>query len=171
MKSYTLRDLGMDVSGDKFLLPFDVDEKDETILEKTMKIISDAKIYERSLLTDRDKNDQIKVNEWGYIETKCLYEGNDGYYPFTMVMEVFRFNAKQEKPKYDPSHHSFDYLYEMSKHQPVTIYSNNEEVKDGQWMVALTIEQEEGALLEELIDLKVMPSVIKKLNFKKYSYK
>lgn len=175
MKSYTLYDLGMNVSGEKFLLPFDVDEKDETILEKTVKIISDAEIYERCLFTDRDKNDQIKVNEWGYIEMKCLYEGNDDYYPFTMLMEVFRFNSKQEKPKYDPSSHSFDYLYEMSKWKPITIYSDDEngktEVKDGQWMVALRIEHSENGLLDELIDLRVMPTVIEKLNFKKYSYK
>lgn len=165
MKCYTLRDLGMNVSGEKFLLPFDVDDKEDTILEKTVKIICDAEIYERTLLTDRDENDQVKVNKWGDIETKCLYEGYDGYYPFTMVMEVFRFNAKQETP----SSYGHSFFYDIPK--PMTIYCGDEKVKNGQWMVALTIEQEKGALLEELIELKVMPSVIQKLNLKQYSYK
>lgn len=174
MKSYTLRQLGMDVSGEKFILPFDVDEKDETIFDKVIKMFDDADIYERELYKDRDEQDTPKVNEWGYLEVKFLYESYEGYIPFKMVMEVFRYDATQEKPKYDPRCSSFhDQFVEW---KPVKIYiknnenDNKKEVKDGQLMVSILFEHEEGALLDELIDLNTKPDIIKKLNLKGYSY-
>lgn len=169
MKSYTLHDLGMNVSGDKFLLPFDVDEGDETILEKTVKMISDAQIYERLLFTDRDENDQIKINEWNQIEMKCLYEGNDDYYPFTMIIEVFRYKKEQKKCD-SQSFHSFHDLLSEQKEQTIYVVGDGE-VKDGQWMASLRMEHSESGLLDELIELKVMPSIIKKLNLKVYHYR
>ena len=171
IKSYTLYDLGMNVYGEKFLLPFDITEKDESILEKTIDLLSNANIYERQLFTDR-VDDKIKINEWNNIEMKCLYEGNDDYYPFTMVMEVFRYKKEGKK---DVSYSFHDHL---SQQQERNIYyydnENDEktktEVKDGQWMVSLWFEQEYGGLLEELIEIRSLPSIIKKLNLKKYSY-
>lgn len=172
MKSYTLRNLSMDVCYEKFILPFDKDEKDDTIIEKTIKLISDADIYERNLLTDRDENDKIAVNEYGEIRAKCLYESYEGYIPFNIVMEVFRFDTKQDPPKYNPN--SF-YTFDGGLHKPHFLYyldDNGEkiEVKNGQLMVVLWLEHEEGCLLDELLDLKVMPSIIEKLKLKKYNY-
>lgn len=167
IKSYTLHDLGMNVFGDKFVLPFDIDEKDETIVQKTVDLISDANIYERLLFTDRSKDDQISVNQWNNIETKCLYEGYDGYYPFTLVMEVFRYK-KDHQPKKVSSYSSFH--DQLDKQEEPNIYCGNVEIQDGQWMVSVHIEQEEGELLHELIDLNTMPSIIEKLQFKKYFY-
>jgi hypothetical protein len=167
MKSYTLHDLGMNVSGDKFLLPFDVDEGDETILEKTVKMISDAQIYERN------ENDQIKINEWDQIEMKCLYEGNDDYYPFTMIIEVFRYKKEQKKCD-SHSFHSFHDLLSEQKEQTIYVVGDGDEkneVKDRQWMASFRMEHSESGLLDELIDLRVMPSIIKKLNLKVYHYR
>lgn len=167
IKSYTLHDLGMNVYGEKFVLPFDIEEKDETILQKTVNLISEAKIYERLLFTDRCKDDKITVNEWNNIETKCLYEGYDDKYPFTLVMEVFRY-MKNKQPR-QVSSYSFHDQY-LVKKEP-KMYCGDEEIQDGQWMVAVHFEQGAGELLHELIDLNTMPAIIKKLNLKKYTYK
>lgn len=169
IKTYTLHDLGMNVYGEKFVLPFDIDEKDETILQKTVNLIFDGQIYERVLFTDRCKDDQIKVNDWNNIETKCLYEGYDDYYPFTMVMEVFRYK-KEKHPRNVSAFNSFHDQYQMQKER--NIYCDDVEIQDGQWMVAVHFENEEGGeLLHELIDLNTMPSIIKQLKLKKYTYK
>lgn len=167
IKAYTIHDLGMNVYGEKFVLPFDIDEKDETILQKMVNLISDAQIYERLLFTDRCKDDQIKVNEWNLIETKCLYEGYDDYYPFTVVMEVFRY--KQDKQPRQVSPYASFHDQFVVQNEP-KIYCGDEEIQDGQWMVAVHFEQEDGELLHELIDLNTMPSIIQKLNLKKYTY-
>ena len=151
MKTYSCYDLGMNVSGEKFILPFDVDEKDETIIEKTIESFSE--VYERQLFTDRVKDDKISQNKWDKdkMDVKCMYEGNCEYYPFTFVIEFFRINYKKnEKPYYYSDTHT--------------------EVKDGQVMISIMIEQEEGDLLEELIEYRTMPGLVEKLKLKKYTF-
>lgn len=93
--SYTRKNLSMDISGSKYFLPFDADVKDDEILEKTMKLFSDTKIYERQLYTDR-KNENLLI-EYGNIKMNCLYEGSDDYYPFSFVFDVFRLNDENNK--------------------------------------------------------------------------
>lgn len=150
MKTYSRYDLEMNVSGEKFILPFDFDEKDETVIEKIIESFS--QLYERQLFTDRVKDDKISQNKWNQdkMDVKCMYEGNCEYYPFTFVIEFFRMKYKNnEKPYYHSDTHT--------------------EVKDGQPMISITIEQEEGDLLEELIEYRTIPGLVEKLKLKKYT--
>lgn len=149
MKSYTLRDLAMNVSGEKYLLPFDVDTKDEEILEKTIALFEDAKIYECELYSDKCKKSPITLNEYNGIDVNGLYEGYDEYYAFNINIEVFRFKREKDSMR-------------------IVTY-DNEEIKDRQWMISMYVAAENG-LLEELIDLNSMPKILEKTHFKKYKY-
>lgn len=97
---YTRYDLSMDVCGTKYYLPFPFDDnKDAEIIEKTVKLFSDANIYERKLYESMIKKPSVSYDEeYKKINVKCLYEGYDEYYPFTIVLEVFK--HKDEKEKY-----------------------------------------------------------------------
>jgi hypothetical protein len=150
MKTYTLYDLGMNVSGSKYLLPFDLDTKDEEILEKTMALFEEAKIYECELYLDKCKKSPIILNRYNNIEVNGLYEGYSDYYNFTLNLEVFRFKC-----------HSYS--------DKIVTY-NNEEIKDGQWMISMYIDTGND-LLEELIDQNSIPKIVEKTDLKKYKYK
>jgi len=135
---YTRYDLSMDVCGTKYYLPFPFDDnKDVEIIEKTVKLFSEANIYERKLYESMIKKPSVSYDEeYKKINVKCLYEGYDEYYPFTIVLEVFRFNCedKNEKEKY---------------------------------MVALTYEHRYGGLLDELIEDKSIPKIVSSTNLKR----
>ncbi len=154
MRSHTIRDLGMDVSGEKFVLPFDVSTPNEGILEKTRDLfIPTDFIYCYNV----DKNKNVEIDEkWDSIRIPCLYEGKDGYYPYDIVLKVFRL-------KYDDEQRM--YFYKEGNR-----LSNNV-VPNEQWMIALYTECSEGALLEELVEINVLPNVIEKLGLKKCSRK
>lgn len=138
MRSYTIYDLGMNVCGQKFILPITDDDQD--ILKKTLELFTPY--FE----LDKRKNVHTEENE---CRIHCLYEGYDGYYPYEIVIEVFRLKYNNDQR-----------LYYMNK---------RDEVKDGQLMIALSVESEEE-LLNELIDIKVLPNVIEKTGLKGYTY-
>jgi hypothetical protein len=140
MRSYTIYDLGMNVNGQKFILPpiTGDDTPDKDILTKTLELFTPYFDI---------KNINIEENE---CRIHCLYEGYDGYYPYEIVFEVFRL-------KYDNDRR----LYKEDK---------IEEVKDGQLMIALSVEALEELLIE-LIDIKVLPNVIEKTGLKGYTYR
>lgn len=137
-RSYTRQQLGMDIDGEKYYLPFETSVTEDEIMEKTVELFSNADIYERKLYTDLVKKPAVFINQYHKIEMQCLYEGNDGYYSFAVVLEVFRLNDE--------------------KH-----------VHDKSWMIAMMIEQDKGALLEELIELKTIPKMHAALRLVKYS--
>lgn len=84
----------MDIRGSKYFLPFDIDVKEEEIIEKTIRLFSEAHLYERELYTDLLKKPAVFVNEYKQIEMLCLYEGHDEYYSFSVVLDVFRLQEK-----------------------------------------------------------------------------
>ena len=149
MCSYTIRDLGMNVSGQKFILPFDVSVPDEGILEKTRDLFTEKRI----LYFVPDKSPVDISEKWNTIHIPCMYAGNDGYYFYTLVLTVFRIKYANNQR-----------LYEKNEKND----KNENEVKDGQWMIAMYVECSDGALLEELIDIKVFPSLINELGLKNY---
>ena len=149
MRSHTIRDLGMNVSGEKFALPFDISTSYQGILTKTRDLFTNRNefIYGFNV----DKNVNVEIDEkWDSIRIPCKYEGKDGYYPYYIVLDVFRL-------KYDDDRR----MYFMD---------DKSVVSNEQWMIALTIECSEGALLEELVELNVLPNVIKKLSLKKCTF-
>jgi hypothetical protein len=157
MRSHTIRDLGMNVNGEKFVLPFDVSTPYEGILMKTRDLFAnrDDFIY----CFNVDKNVNVEIDEkWDSIRIPCLYEGNDGYYPYFIVVVVFRLKYDNEQRLY--------FKEEKNKNA-----LSNDVVPNDQWMIALTTECSEGALLEELVELKVLPNVIEKLGLKKCAYR
>ena len=92
--SYTRQYLGMNVCASTYFLPFEVDVKDDEIMEKTMKLFTDTNIYERELYADRGETPlSVKDNE---ITMKCLYEGSDDYYEFSARLIVFRLNDEKK---------------------------------------------------------------------------
>ena len=148
MNSYTLYDLSMNVDGKKFVLPYDVSEPDESILEKTRDLFTEEKVH-YFLHEGRSRADMSA--KYNRIRLPCLYEGGDGYYAYTFVLNVFRLKYNNNRRLY--------------------IKGKDEEVKDGQWMIAMYVECAIGALLEELIDIKVFPELIESLGLKKASEK
>lgn len=138
MRAYTIHDLGMNVNGEKFILPIETDNDD--ILTKTLKLFTPY--------FNVDKKKNIEIDEkCDDIQIPCLYEGYDGYYPYEIMLKVFRL-------KYDDHKR----LYKEDK----------TEVQNGQLMVSLYVQAEE--LLTELIDIKVLPNVIEKTGLKRYTY-
>lgn len=92
--TYTKQYLRMNICGAKYFLPFE-DIKEDEILEKTIKLLTESKIYERDLYKDRIPSFlSVKENE---ITMKCLYEGYDDYYPFSMIFTLFRLNDENDK--------------------------------------------------------------------------
>ena len=140
VKTYTLRDIGYSC-GESLILPFEVDVKEEEILEKVIHLFSTAKFYERELLV---------VDEYGYIVINCLYEGKEEYYKFTLKFEIFRL-------KYNTGQRIY--------------YKNLREIEDGQWMAKMNIESEHGPLLEELIEIKSLSRFFEDANLESYVYK
>lgn len=94
--SYTRRQLSMDISGSKYFLPFDIDVKEEEMIEKIIQLFSDAPIYERQLYTDLVKKPSVFINEHAQIEMMGLYEGRDEYYSFSIVLDVFRLQDEKQ---------------------------------------------------------------------------
>ena len=142
MRVYTIYDLGMNVNGEKFILPIEgySTMSNDDILKKTLELFTPY--------LDVDKNKNIEIDEkWDDIQIPCLYEGYDGYYPYEIVLKVFRLKYNDQKR-----------IYKEDK----------TEVQNGQLMVALSVQAEE--LLNELIDIKVLPNVIEKAGLKKYTY-
>jgi hypothetical protein len=39
------------------------------------------------------------------------------------------------------------------------------------WMISIYKDNEQGSLLEELLDLNILPEIVKRANLKDYSYK
>lgn len=147
MRSHTIRDLGMDIGGEKFALPFDLSTPYEEILDKTCDLFTNYNDF--IYCYNVNKHTNVEINrEWDSIQVPCLYEGKDDYYAYHIVLYVFRL-------KYDDDRRMY--------------FSNSAVVPNDQWMVALTIEC--GALLEELVELNVLPNVIEKLGLKKCARK
>lgn len=136
------------VCGDKFILPYDVSVPDEGILEKTRDLFTEKRIYGFML-----KGGKVDISiRQNFIEFPCLYKGYDEYYAYTLTLEVFRLKYNDRR----------------------RVYVKDEEkdaVKDGQWMVAMYDESEHQGLLEELIDIRVMPELIKSVGLKDITYK
>ena len=155
MRSYTVYDLGMNVHCSKYLLPFSVDVTDDDIIQKAMTLFQTADIYERKIFKDYhpDKQDIVYKHydrtNTSKIEMKCVYTGKSEQYLFSIVMEVFR--------------------YKSSRDDTIT-HEDGSRLENGQCMIAVQIEQEEGDLLEELIELNVMPTFKEKTGLKKYKY-
>lgn len=149
MKSYTLRDLSMNVSGEKFVLPFDCDITDEEIIDKVVSLFSKVKFYERELFTDRGKPG-VSVDEYGDVLIQCLYEGSDDYYNFSLRFDVFRLT------------------YDSTLRANYNLGGLYHEIKTNQWMTAMRIETEHGALLEELVELKCLPKFIENTELGKF---
>ncbi len=148
--TYTLRDMGYNVCGEKLVLPFESDVKEEEILEKVIALFSKTKFYERELFADKLKDKPVIVDEYGNVVIKCLYEGKDDYYSFILTFKVFRL-------KYDTK----DRIY----------YKNLREIEDGQWMAAMMLETEHGALLEELVEINSLPSFFEEADLENYVIK
>ena len=143
---YTIDDLMMNVCGTKFILPYDVSVPDEGILEKTRDLFTEEHIFGFML---KGKKTDISITQ-NFIELPCLYEGHDDYYTYFLVLQVFRLKYNDHRRLY---------------------VKDDDAVKDGQWMVSMYDESEHGGLLEELIDIKVMPELIKSVGLKEISYK
>lgn len=139
--SYSRYDLRMNVCGSKYFLPFESFDnvKDDEILEKTIKFLSDLSFYEKKLYEENVDKTSISVRNVNEIVINCLYEGYCEYYRFSVVLNVFR--LKDEEGKH-----------------------NNK------WMFAFSIEQEDGDLLDELIDRVSTPRIISEMKLVKYSY-
>jgi S-adenosylmethionine hydrolase len=150
MKSYTLRDLSYNVSGEKLILPFDAEVKDEEIIDKVISLFSKVKFYERELFSDKLETAAVSVDKYGDVVIQCLYEGHDDYYKFSLRFEVFRL-------KYDGARRIY--------------YKTFREVEEGQWMAAMMIESEHGALLEELVELKSLPKFFENAELENYIMK
>lgn len=87
MKSYTTYDLGMNVDGAKYVLPDDLqrDLQRDPQLERVKNLFVDQK----NNILFLNKKEEIH-DKWGTIELPCLYEGYDGYYEYTLCIEVFQ---------------------------------------------------------------------------------
>ena len=141
MRTYTRYDLGMNVSGEKYILPFSPDVSNDDIVQKVIELFQTIHIEEREIYKEffpskqaivRKYHDRTNTTE---IEMNGVYSGKCEQYLFKIVMELFRFKS--------------------SPNDDIT-QEDGSPMKEGQWMIALTIEQEEGDLLEELIDLNVI---------------
>lgn len=93
--SYTRRDLAMNISGSKFYLPFPIDTKEEEVLDKMMKLLTDTPIYERELYTDC-VSEPFLSSDRNHVTMKCLYDGHDERYPFSVTWELFRLKDEQK---------------------------------------------------------------------------
>jgi hypothetical protein len=114
--------------------------------ENTM---SDEDILKKTLelFTPYLKIDKIEIDEkYRNIQIHCLYQGYDGYYPYEIDIEIFRL-------KYD--------------NQKVLYKEDKTKIQNGQLMIALYVQAEE--LLTELIDIKVLPTLIEKTGLKRYT--
>ena len=142
--TYTLKYLSMYICSPKYFLPFDIDVKDDEILEKTIKLFTDIKIYEHELYILKKLhlfNDTKSISPIGEailikdneIKIKCLYEGYEEYYAFSILLTIFRLED------------------------------------DKKWMMTIDIEHEYSSLLDELIDIKTIPK-IKSIGLVKYSF-
>jgi hypothetical protein len=94
---YTPRDLGMNISGTKYFLPFE-DVTEETVMEKTVQMFSTLDDGEASQYMCLSKQSAV-THEKNHITVHCLYRGYDEYYPFSIAVNVFR--LKHE----NPAHH------------------------------------------------------------------
>jgi hypothetical protein len=148
MRSYTIYDLAMNVDGNKYILPFNKCISDDEIMNKVKDLFNDI-----HHINQINKNININKNK---IEIKCLYEGYDDYYPYSIQLEVFRLKYDDKNDKNDKTQR---------------LVENEKEVEDGQWMISMRTENEQGSLLEELLDLNILPEIVKKAGFKDYSYK
>lgn len=152
MRSCTVYDLGMNVDGKKYLLPLNKCVSDDEIMDKVKNLFTDIYMYQST---------DIKKNR---MEIKCLYEGYDRYYPYTIQVEVFRL-------KYDDKKNIGMSYTSHYQHQRLVEKDDEKEVEDGQLMISMYTESEQGSLLEELLDIKILPEIIKKGGLKDYSYK
>lgn len=145
IRTYTRQDLSNYTSGHNYYLPFDYEEGDEKnddrkIKEKLMKLLSEADIYEKSLFTGFVKKPSVSEDEYHRIEMKCMYEGYDTYYHFSVVFSI-PFLLKDEK--------------------------NGNKMK---WMVEMRPEHVYEGLLNELLDINTMPKMIAALGIKEYNF-
>ena len=162
MLSYTIYDLGMNVNGNKYILPFDKSISDDEVMDKVKNLFNNIYIHQS---TEINKN---------RIEIKCLYEGYDGYYPYIIHLEVFRLKYDYKKDSISSMYKS---MYNMSNQNQLLVektengIEDGKEVEDGQWMISMYTENEQGSLLEELLDINILPEIVKKAGLKDYSYK
>jgi hypothetical protein len=139
MQCYSPKDLE-DVSGEKYILPFDLDVKDNDIVDKIISLFTEVVFYERrSVSKDNDGNIQIK----------CLYEGKEEYYSFILHFKVFRLKYNDNERLY---------------------YKTFKELENGTWMILCNIETDKGPLLEELIELVSLPSFLTNTKLEDYTY-
>ena len=153
MCSYTIYDLGMNVDGKKYILPFDKSVSDDEIMDKVKNLFNNIYMHQSTYI---NKN---------RMEIKCLYEGYDGYYPYVIQLEVFRIKYDDEKN-----------MYHYNQTHPLVEKTENgiedgKQIEDRQWMISIYTENEQGSLLEELLDINTLPEIIKKAGLKDYSYK
>ena len=109
-----------------------------------------VKFYERELFSDKLETAAVTVDKYGDIVIQCLYEGHDDFYRFSLRFEVFRL-------KYDNARRIY--------------YKTFREVEQGQWMAAMMVETEHGALLEELVELKSLPKFFENAELENYIMK
>lgn len=159
MQTYTCHDLGMNVSGEKYILPFSPDVSNDNtydIVQKVMELFQNANIYECEIYKEYFPDKQEIVHKYDErtntttIEMNGIYTGKCERYQFKIVMELFRFKSSPN-----------NYM----------IQEDGSPIKEGQWMIALIIEQEEGDLFEELIELNVIPDIQKKVGLTTYKIK
>jgi hypothetical protein len=155
MQSYTIRDLGMNVSGKKYLLPIDKSVSDDEIMDKVKNLFNDIYMHQST---------EISKNQ---MEIKCLYEGYDGFYPYTIILNVFR--LKYDEIKYDENA-SMSSMHFGCQKQRLFEKATQKEVEDGQWMISMYTENEQGSLLEELLDMNTLPGIVEKAALKEYSF-
>lgn len=157
VKSYAQRDLGMYVSGHKYRLPFfDLESKEEDIIQQTITLFS----HTRDL-----KPIKTAINEYEQIELHSLYYGKEEVYPFKLILEVFRYKKDENNDEYCNEYNTYStYDYDVKNYKAYDIYNKN--IPDGQWMVVINIEQEQGDLLEELIELTILEPLVKEIGLK-----
>lgn len=122
--------------GPRYYLPFEASEED--VFQKTIELFSEARIYARDLYTEKWTAPAVTHKE-NTIHVKCLYEGYDTYYRFTIVVEVFQLKAEKK-------------------------------TDDNMYTIALNMEHEYGGLLDQLLDIRVVPELLSNLKLKEYEY-
>lgn len=97
MRSYTVRDLCMNVCGTKYGLPDELQQelKRDPQLETVKNLFLNKKVS--SLEIDKE----VVIDEkWGRIVLPCLYQGYDGYYRYFINIDVFQLSEGPYSGKY-----------------------------------------------------------------------
>lgn len=126
---------------------------DENVMDAIKGLFtSDTVYYLQSVEVDGDE-----------VVIRAQYEGYEGFYPYEIRGEVFRFSTRVDQPRtsYGERRH-MTMMDLMAAPPPPSPYA------EGTWMIALRIECEEGPLLEELVDRVTLPEIIQKTGLTRY---